>query len=38
MGNKTEFKRVAELLVDTITFEDDINVSVFETNIRGKSC
>ncbi|XP_047128989.1 ER degradation-enhancing alpha-mannosidase-like protein 2 isoform X2 [Hydra vulgaris] len=35
MGNKTEFKRVAKLLEDTISFERDINVSVFETNIRG---
>ncbi|XP_065676424.1 ER degradation-enhancing alpha-mannosidase-like protein 2 isoform X3 [Hydra vulgaris] len=34
MGNMTEFKRVAKLLEDTISFERDINVSVFETNIR----
>lgn len=36
MGNHTEFQRVANLLVDHLSFEDDLNVSVFETNIRGK--
>jgi len=35
MGNVTEFQRVARLLEETLSFEDDINVSVFETNIRG---
>ena len=35
MGNVTEFERVALILEDTITFDTDINVSVFETNIRG---
>ncbi|XP_072168862.1 ER degradation-enhancing alpha-mannosidase-like protein 2 [Diadema setosum] len=34
MGNHSEFQRVANLLIDHLTFEDDINVSVFETNIR----
>ncbi|XP_028392364.1 ER degradation-enhancing alpha-mannosidase-like protein 2 [Dendronephthya gigantea] len=34
MGNETEFVRVAGLLVDTLDFDRDINVSVFETNIR----
>ena len=35
MGNKTEFVRVADILIDTLDFDQDINVSVFETNIRG---
>ncbi|XP_033119644.1 ER degradation-enhancing alpha-mannosidase-like protein 2 [Anneissia japonica] len=34
MGNYTEFNRVARLLVETLDFDEDINVSVFETNIR----
>lgn len=34
MGNHTEFERVAKLLEETISFDNDINVSVFETNIR----
>ncbi|XP_053674043.1 ER degradation-enhancing alpha-mannosidase-like protein 2 [Anopheles nili] len=33
MGNYTEFGRVVQLLADQ-TFDADINVSVFETNIR----
>jgi mannosidase alpha-like ER degradation enhancer 2 len=37
MGNYTEFRRVADLLTSTLDFDRDINVSVFETNIRGKS-
>jgi hypothetical protein len=36
MGNYTEFRRVAKLLISTLNFDRDINVSVFETNIRGK--
>lgn len=36
LGNTTEFARVYEL-VQKIDFERDINVSVFETNIRGQS-
>lgn len=35
LGNYTEFRRVAELLLYHLDFEEDINVSVFETNIRG---
>ena len=35
MGNVSEFERVANLLISTLSFEQDINVSVFETNIRG---
>ncbi|XP_066948164.1 ER degradation-enhancing alpha-mannosidase-like protein 2 [Macrobrachium rosenbergii] len=34
MGNKTEFQRVAALLLEKANFDLDINVSVFETNIR----
>lgn len=34
MGNTTEFERVALLLEETLSFDTDINVSVFETNIR----
>lgn len=35
LGNYTEFNRVANLLISTLDFDTDINVSVFETNIRG---
>jgi hypothetical protein len=35
MGNMSEFQRVSVLLEGTLSFEQDINVSVFETNIRG---
>ncbi|XP_068228377.1 ER degradation-enhancing alpha-mannosidase-like protein 2 [Palaemon carinicauda] len=34
MGNETEFQRVAALLLEKANFDLDINVSVFETNIR----
>lgn len=34
MGNYSEFRRVAKHLVDTVNFESNTNVSVFETNIR----
>ena len=34
MGNATEFQRVAQLLSQRRDFDADINVSVFETNIR----
>ncbi|XP_058988062.1 uncharacterized protein LOC131807055 [Musca domestica] len=34
MGNFTEFRRVAKLLEEKMDFDRDINVSVFETNIR----
>ena len=36
MGNFSEFQRVATLLIDVIDFNRDIDVSVFETNIRSK--
>lgn len=34
MGNFSEFRRVVDLLVNKMSFDNDINVSVFETNIR----
>ena len=36
LGNHTEFRRVVNLLLKTLDFDKDLNVSVFETNIRGK--
>jgi mannosidase alpha-like ER degradation enhancer 2 len=36
LGNKTEFRRVVNLLETNLHFDKDINVSVFETNIRGE--
>ena len=35
MGNYSEFKRVSDLMLSTLDFDKNINVSVFETNIRG---
>ena len=35
MGNQSEFSRVADILTQSLNFDRDINVSVFETNIRG---
>lgn len=35
MGDYQEFRRVAEVVRTTIHFNQNINVSVFETNIRG---
>lgn len=34
MGNFSEFRRVVDVLVRKSNFDSDINVSVFETNIR----
>lgn len=34
MGNLSEFGRVSDLLIRTQDFDRDVNVSVFETNIR----
>ena len=34
MGNYSEFRRVAQLIIDNAHFDLNINVSVFETNIR----
>lgn len=34
MGNKTEFQRVVGLIMEKANFDVNINVSVFETNIR----
>jgi mannosidase alpha-like ER degradation enhancer 2 len=36
LNNKTEFQRVVNILEANLCFDKDINVSVFETNIRGK--
>eukprot|EP00043_Microstomoeca_roanoka_P019332 m.216195 g.216195 ORF g.216195 m.216195 type:complete len:611 (-) comp16982_c0_seq1:63-1895(-) len=34
MGNTTEFWRAVHLVIDTVDFDKDSNVQVFETNIR----
>lgn len=34
MGNFTEFRRVVQILTSKQNFDANINVSVFETNIR----
>lgn len=34
MGNYTEFQRVVDILTSRANFDANINVSVFETNIR----
>ncbi|KAK3103051.1 hypothetical protein FSP39_016082 [Pinctada imbricata] len=34
MGNFSEFRRVADLVIEKMDFDIDINASVFETNIR----
>jgi len=36
MQNYSEFRRVHDLLISSLHFDHDINVSVFETNIRGE--
>ena len=38
MGNHSEFRRIANILIDKSAdhFDIDINASVFETNIRGE--
>jgi len=36
IGNYSEFRRVHDLLIASLDFDRDINVSVFETNIRGE--
>lgn len=38
MGDYAEFRRIADVIGTTIHFNHNINVSVFETNIRGTSC
>lgn len=35
LGNRTEYERVLDLLTKNLNFDKDINVSVFETNIRS---
>ena len=37
IGNYSEFHRVHNLLISSLDFDRDINVSVFETNIRGET-
>lgn len=34
LGNFSEFRRVVDIITTTVDFDKDINVSVFETNIR----
>lgn len=34
LGNLTEFYRASELVMSTVSFDTDITVSTFETNIR----
>lgn len=36
LGNYTEFERISNYVIQHLNFDQDINVSVFETNIRGK--
>jgi len=36
IGNHSEFRRVHNVLISSLDFDRDINVSVFETNIRGQ--
>lgn len=35
LGNYSEFRRVVDIVLQNTDFDKDINVSVFETNIRG---
>jgi len=35
IGNYTEFRRVSNILLQTLDFDVNLNVSVFESNIRG---
>ena len=34
MGNETEFKRAVEIVLKQVNVDANVNVSVFETNIR----
>uniref|UniRef100_A0AC35TKQ2 Alpha-1,2-Mannosidase n=1 Tax=Rhabditophanes sp. KR3021 TaxID=114890 RepID=A0AC35TKQ2_9BILA len=34
LGNYTEFHRVVDLIIETVTTDIDVNVTIFETNIR----
>lgn len=34
IGNYSEFERATKLVIDNVSFDNDIIVSVFETNIR----
>lgn len=35
LGNHSEFRRVSNLLIENLDFDTNLNVSVFESNIRG---
>ena len=35
LGNHSEFERISNYVTQNLNFDQDINVSVFETNIRG---
>lgn len=37
MGNHSEFRRAVELVERNINLDANVNVSVFETNIRGNA-
>lgn len=34
LGNVTEFQRAVKLVIDTVSFDKDSTVQVFEANIR----
>lgn len=36
LGNVTEFHRAVKLVIDTVSFDKDSTVQVFEANIRYK--
>lgn len=36
LGNHSEYRRVVNIVLQKTDFNQDINVSVFETNIRGR--
>lgn len=37
LGNFSEFRKAARIVLQHANFDKDLNVSVFETNIRGRS-
>lgn len=38
LGNVTEFQRAVKLVIDTVSFDKDSTVQVFEANIRYECC
>lgn len=38
LGNVTEFQRAVKLVIDTVSFDKDSTVQVFEANIRYICC